>query len=216
MSEANSSAANPSSDEKQQENNKIELLRLKNSKNNDSYSLWKTPARKVPAKVNATRPYLSPPFSKEIYNHFISSLKYGEPAYPTTKELRDLQFYSSKGTSHRKRFRRLLAGFEIHVVQGSLVFSPNLEEDVIVYKRTGKILVTKEVVDKIVRRAHLWGDNEANEEGMDERKCKHYNVGRTLTIVSKMLCFEILALNCRGGGGLRGCMCLIEKLFRKL
>ena len=179
MSEANSSANSPSYEENGQEKSKNGIV-LKDS----NTKVLKTQARKVPAKANATRLIGSPPFSKEVYTHFVSSLKYGEPAYPTTKELRKLDFYSSSGTTHRKRFRKLLARFELHVVKGPLVFSSNLEEDVIVIKRTGKILVPREDVDNIIRRAHWWGSNEMSEELMDEKNRKHYNVGHTITIVS--------------------------------
>lgn len=180
MSEAQSLAQSGSPDENVQGNSQNETV-LKDS---NSEAPKKLP-RKVPAKVNATRgTYLSPPFSKEVYNYFVSSLKYGEPAYPLTKELRKAGFYSSKGTSHRKKFRRLLARFELHVVRGSLVYSPNLEEDVLVHKRTGKILVAKEDVETVILRAHLWGSNEANEEGMDERKCKHLTARQTMAVVS--------------------------------
>ena len=168
--------------------------------NNDG---WKTLARKVPAKVKATRTYQSPPFSKEVYNLFVSALKYGEPAYPLTKELRKAGFHTSKGTSHRKKFRRLLTRFELHVVQGALVFSPNLEEDVLVHKRTGKILVAKEDVETVILRAHLWGSNEVADERMDTKKCKHFTVRQTHAVVSTVMlyCFEVVLLYCRPGGG---------------
>ena len=180
MAEANSLPSSPSADENQQENIKNEIV-LKDSNS----AVLKTRAEKVPAKEDATCLSGSPPFStfsKEVYNQFISALKYGEPAYPTSKELRAMNFYSSKGTTHRRRFRKLLARFERHVVQGSLVFSPNLEEDVLVHKRTKKIVVPREIVDKVIRRAHLWGSNEPSES--PDRKCVHYNVARTLTAVS--------------------------------
>ena len=180
MSEAQSLAKSGSPDENTQGNSQNETV-LTHSNN----EVAKILPRKVPAKVNATRgTYLSPPFPKEVYNYFVSSLKYGEPAYPLTKELRKAGFYSSKGTSHRKKFRRLLGRFEVHVVQGSLVFSPNLEEDVLVHKRTGKILVAKEDVEEVILRAHLWGSNEVKEEPMDDKKCKHLTARQTMIVVS--------------------------------
>ena len=183
MSDTISAASSSSCDEKRQENNKNEMV-LKDSNKRLETEL-KTQARKVPAKVNATRTYSTPPFSKDIYDLFIGALKYGEPAYPTSRELRRLDFYTCKGTTHRKKFRIILTRFEVHAVPGSLVFSPNLEEEVLIYKRTWKVLVPRENVDKIIRRAHLWGSNETNEEDMDERMAMHYKVSYTLAVVSK-------------------------------
>ena len=184
MAEANSLASCPSADEKRQENIKNEIV-LKDSNN----VVLKTRAGKGPAKVNATWELgASPPFSfsKEIYNHLISSLKYGEPALPSGKELRDLGFYTSKGTSHRKRYRSILTRFEHHVVDGTLVLSPNFQEDVLVHKRSGTLVVAKEDVDKIIRRAHLYGSNEVDESDMADKQCLHYNVSRTVAVVSEI------------------------------
>ncbi|XP_028392060.1 uncharacterized protein LOC114516708 [Dendronephthya gigantea] len=179
MTEANCSSPSPSTSENLQEKCQNETI-LKDS----NKKICKKKTKKMPAKIEDTR-YCGPPFSKEVYNLFVSSIKYGEPAYPTTKELRKLDFFTTKGTRHRKRFKELLKRFELHIVQGSLVLSSNLEEDVLVVKRSGKIIIPKEDLEKIIRRAHLWGNNGANGENVDERKCKHYNVGRTITVLGK-------------------------------
>lgn len=196
MYETVSTASGSSTEEHKAESSKNEVVLKGCAEKTLKNDALTPPARLIPAR---RMPRYNPAkLSKEIYDLFVSGLKYGEPAYPGTKELRNLGFQTSKGTSHRKRFRKLIHRFELDVVQGSLVYSPNLEEDVILYKRTGKIILHDENLEKVILRAHLWGNNFVNDENKDKAKPCHFDVGATLAEVSGT-CFLKFSFVAPGG-----------------
>lgn len=137
----------------------------------------------VPAK--GTRSF-SPPFPREVYNWFMSALKIGESSYPTSKELRKLGFLTPRCISPRQKFKVLLPRLDLETVDGSLVFSANPTQDVLVSKRTRKIIIPVEDAEKIVRRAHFFGANKKTSGiivGITKRN--HCSYSKTLSVLAK-------------------------------
>lgn len=124
-----------------------------------------------------------PPFTRAVYELFMNALKEGEKSYPTSKQLREIGFAKNCFASPRQKFRQLLPRLSLGTVDGSLVFSDKPTQEVLISKRTRKIVVTVEEAKMVVKRAHLTGSNRREGE-IDETRQKHKTYAKTVKVVS--------------------------------
>lgn len=143
----------------------------------------KTLARSKPLQAPA-------PFSTDLYCMFVKAIKNGGASYPSSRQLINLKFWSGPGTSHRKRFRRVLPKLRLQRVEGSVVFSANLEEDVLVLEKSRKIILPDELVERAILRAHHYGNNTANEHLPQRTNSLHLGVLKTFQIVCMIPSFN--------------------------
>ncbi|XP_046842889.1 uncharacterized protein LOC124436946 [Xenia sp. Carnegie-2017] len=136
--------------------------------------------------LTRSKPLQAPaPFSTELYCMFVKAIKNGGASYPSSRQLINLKFWSGPGTSHRKRFRRVLPKLRLQRVEGSVVFSANLEEDVLVLEKSRKIILPNELVERAILRAHHYGNNTANEHLPQRTTSLHLGVLKTFQILEK-------------------------------
>ena len=124
-----------------------------------------------------------PPFTRAVYELFMSALKEGERSYPTSTQLRAIGFANNCFAAPREKFRQLLPRLSLGTVDGSLVFSDKPTQEVLISKRTRKIVVTVEDAKMVVKRAHLTGSNRQEGE-IDETRRKHKSYAKTIRVVS--------------------------------
>lgn len=141
-----------------------------------------SPKSKLAARVKGTRNFPSQ-FSRAVYELFMSALKEGERSYPSSRQLREIGFANNCFTAPRQKFRQLLPRLSLGTVDGSLVFSDKPTQEVLISKRTRKIIVTVEDAEMVVKRAHLTGSNRQGGE-IDETKRKHKSYSKTVKAVS--------------------------------
>lgn len=125
-----------------------------------------------------------PPFTRAVYELFMNALKEGEKSYPTSKQLREIGFAKNCFASPRQKFRQLLPRLSLGTVDGSLVFSDKPTQEVLISKRTRKIVVTVEEAKMVVKRAHLTGSNRREGE-IDETRQKHKTYAKTVKVLQE-------------------------------
>lgn len=149
----------------------------------------------VPARVKGTRCF-SPPFPRVMYERFLNALKKGVIAYPSSKELRRLGFAKAPAISPRQKFKLVLTRLDLETVDGALVFGANPKQDVLVSKRSRKIILPVEDAEMAIKRAHSTGSNRASEEPSGAAKRKHLSVAKTISVVG--IWYAVVFIDGRG------------------